>query len=833
MESLLQDIRYGARQLWRSPAFTVAALATLALGIGANTALFTLGNAIIAKPLAGVLQSDRLLWVTAAHRSGQPATMSYPDFVEYRTGLRALVDLAAVSAGGQFALSSGGDPERVRGEVVSGNYFSILRTPFALGRGFTPAEDSVGKPQPVVVVSYDLWQRRFNGDSGIVGTSVVVNGQPLTIVGVTSRGFNGADLELPRHMWLPMALHDVARPEFAGTMGNRGTWWIMPIGRLKPGVNRDQIEPAARTIATRIAEADSISVAGRSVGRVAVSARHEGITTRVWSAKSGLPPGSQREVTPLAILSGVVTGLVLLIACANVANLLLARAVSRRREVAVRLSLGASRARLVRQLFTESVLLAGAASAAGLLLAFWSTDWLISSGILPLMLDVKPDRAVIAFTLFAAALSAILFGLVPALDSTRGNIASVVREGAQSRDSRRTRLQSTFVVAQISLSLALLTTAGLFLRSMYKARTVDIGFEASSQVLALSFDLGLQRYSEERATAFLTRLSERTLGMPGVERVTFTDLAPLGNRYIAGDIVVEGRTASPPAERVAETMVVNQSSVRPGYFQVLGMRLERGRDFTVRDDKTSPRAVILSERTAKELWPADEPLGKRVSLRGEGGPYLTVIGIVSDVMLGGPTESMRATVYVPQLQYSEAKELTMLVRTSGEPGPLADALRRELRSLDPDLPLFNVRTMAEYKQIKLADRMNGAAILGGFGGLALLLASIGVYGVMAFSVIQRTKEIGIRVALGARRADVISLFLGRGLRLTVIGIVIGMSLSFALSRLLQGMLFGLTPTDAVTFLGVAGMLAGVALLASWLPARGAARVDPMQALRYE
>jgi predicted permease len=819
MERLLQDIRYGARQLWRAPGFTVAALATLALGIGANTALFTLGTAILVKPLSGVLQSDRLLWVNAVHPWGRPATMSYPDFKDYREGLSGLVDLAAMSAGGQFALSSGGEPERVRGEIVSGNYFSILRTPFALGRGFTVGEDSVGSPRNVVVLSWAIWQRRFNGDSAIVGKSVVVNGQPLTVVGVTARGFNGGDLELPRHVWLPMALHDVARPDFAGTMDRRGTWWITPIARMKPGVSADQVEAAARTIAARIARIDS--------------AGHHNITARVWSAKSGLPPGSQSEVYPLTVFSAVVTGLVLLIACANVSNLLLARAVSRRREIAVRLSLGAGRLRLIRQLLTESLLLAGGAGVVGLLLAYWSTDWLIASGVFPLMIDVTPDATIIAFVITAAALAAVLFGLVPALESTHVDLARTVKDGAQGRDPRRTRLQSAFVVTQISLSLALLTTSGLFLRSMYKARTVDIGFEASSQVLALSFDLGLQRYSDERANAFIAALQQRTAGMPGVEQVTFTDVAPLGNRYIATEIVVEGRDTTGAASREAVSPTVGQSTLRPGYFQLLGMRLVRGRDFTMRDDRTAPAVIIISERTAKDFWPNQDPIGQRVSVRGEKGPFLTVVGVVSDVMLGGPTESLRPVVYVPQLQYPDAKAVTMLVRTSGEPGPLAEGLRREIKAMDPNLPIYDVRTLAEYKQLKLSDRMNGATILGGFGGLALLLASIGVYGVMAFSVIQRTKEIGIRVALGARRRDVISLFVGRGMRLTAIGVGIGMVLSLAMSKLLQGMLFGLTPTDAGTFFGVAALLGVVALAASWLPARRAARVDPMQALRYE
>jgi predicted permease len=819
MDTLIQDIKYGVRQLWRSPVFTVAALATLALGIGANTALFTLGRGIISQPLSGVLQSDRLIWLTSAWSNGHPTQMSYPDFVDYRDGLRSIAELSA-TAGAQFSLMSRGDPERVRGQIVSGNYFSVLRTPFALGRGFIPSEDSVGSPRPVVVLSHDLWQRRFNGDSSIVGQSVVVNGQPLTVVGITAQGFNGADLELPRHVYVPMALHGSSRPDFAGSMNSRHHWWITPIARLRDGATREQADATARTIAARIAVADTIA--------------HKGITARAFPAKSGLPPGSKREVFPLAIVASVVTGLVLLIACANVSNLLLARSVTRRREMGIRLSLGAGRIRLLRQLLTESLLLSVAAGTAGLLMAFWFTDWLLSSGILPLQLDVTPDAKVIAFAISAAMLATILFGLVPAFESTRSDIASAVKDGNLGRDPRRARLQSTFVVTQLSLSLVLLTIAGLFLRSMHKARNVEIGFAATSQVLALSFDLGLQGYSDDRASAFISRLSERARGLPGVEDVSFTDVVPMGERYTGTEILVEGQAgASGSSTRESHPVSVFQATVHPGFFRTLGVPLVRGRDFTSSDNKESTPVVIISDGFAKATWPNQDPLGRRISLRGDKGPYLTIVGVAKDVMLGGPTEAQRSVVYVPQPQYPDNKLLTLLARTTGEPGPLADALRREIRQMDANLPLYNVRTMAEYKQHKLADRMNGAAILGGFGGLALLLASIGVYGVMAFSVMQRTREIGIRIALGARARDVVGLFVGRGMRLTVIGVTIGLALSMALSRLMQGMLFGLTPTDTMTFLGVAALLAAVALLASWLPARGAARVDPMQALRHE
>jgi putative ABC transport system permease protein len=818
MDALIQNIRYGLRQIWRAPLFTVAAVATLALGIGANTALFTLGSAIMSKPLPGVNQSDRMVWVMNATKSGRPVSMSYPDFLDYRSGLSGLLDLSA-STENDFALSGDGEPVRVKGIAVSANFFAITRTPFALGRGFTAEEDSAGKSAPVVVLSHRLWQRRYAGDSSIVGKRVVVNSVPLTVVGVTASGFNGADLEEPRGVFLPMATFRVILPGFT-EWDDRGSRWAKGIGRMKAGVTIDQVRSAAQTIAVRNAAADTAS--------------HLGLTAFVGSAKSGLPPGAEKEVVPVAMLSAVVTGLILLIACANVSNLLLARGVSRRREIGIRLSIGATRMRLVAQLLTESSMLALLSAAAGILLAYLSTDWLLSSGVLPLQFDVRPDAGIIAFTTGAAAFAAIVFGLVPAIEATKTDVSSAVKDGTAGRDPRRARIQSGFVVTQLALSLVLLTTSGLFLRSMYKARNVEIGFEATAQVVGVSVDLGIQNYSAKRAATFVEALRDRALAIPGVQKATFTDVPPMGNRYIIGDILLEGETGTESnAANPRPQILVNQASVRPGYFAVLGMQLQRGRDFTAADDKSAPGAVIVSQTTAKTLWPGQDALGKRIRLRGLRSPLLSVVGIAPDVMLGGPTENKLATTYVPSMQYEENGRITMLVRTAGEPGQLAAGLRQAVRELDPDLPVFDVQTLAQYRQIKLSERMNAASIIAAFGGLALLLASIGVYGVMAFSVMQRTKEIGIRIALGARGADVTALFVKRGLRLTLIGVAIGLGLSAAVSKLMQGMLFGLTPTDGATFIGVAGLLTLVALLASWFPARRAASVDPLNALRSE
>jgi putative ABC transport system permease protein len=802
MDSLLQDLRYGARQLWRSPAFTVAAIATLALGIGANTALFTMLRAIVSQPVAGVNASDRLVWVTPM-RPGGPQRMSRAHYVQFRDGLRQYLDLASL-ADSRFSISGGtADAEEVEGQLVQGDFFGVLRTPFALGRGFTRDEDSQISASHVAVLSHGFWQRRFNGDSAVLGKSIVVNGTPLTIVGVAARGFNGPELETPKSVWVPRAIRDSQIDRSRA---------LSAIGRLKEGVREADVLPAVRTIAARIAKDDDRAAP----------------TATLYSARSGLPPGAEDEVMPVAILGAAVTAIVLLIACANVSNLLLARAVARRREIAVRLSLGASRGRVTRQLLTESLLLATSAGALGLWLAYATNNLLLQTEAMPILLDVRPDATIIAFTFAAALLAAVFFGLVPALESTRGDIAAAVKEGMQARDPRRARLQGSLVVAQVALSLALLTTGALLVRSMQKANSVDVGFDATSRVIGLSFNLGLIDYSDERADQFVRTLIERGTGVPGVQGVSLADIRPLSNRSMSAELTVENADSS----LTARARTVSMNSVRPAFFNVLGMRLIRGRDFGSEDAPGSQPVMIVSEQVAKRLWPGADPLGKRVKMF-EDGDWITVIGVASDALVGGPTEQQAPFVYLPQTQRLSAKELTLLARTTGDPRTLIEFLRREVRAMDPSIAISAVNTMDAYKRIKLAPRMTGARILGGFGALALLLACIGVYGLMAFTVLQRTREIGIRIALGAKHRDVLRLFVARGMRLTGVGVAIGLALSLAMSRLLQGMLFGLTPTDAGTFIGVAALLAGVALVACWLPARRAATVDPAIALRTD
>jgi putative ABC transport system permease protein len=554
-------------------------------------------------------------------------------------------------------------------------------------------------------------------------------------------------------------------------------------------------------------------------------------TGRTFSARSGI--GTDPELIPVTLLAAAVTGVVLLIACANVSNLLLGRAVSRRREIAVRLAIGAGRGRVIRQLLTESLLLGGLASGAALLLAVWGAHLVVTT-MIPLPLELAPDPRVLAFSVGAALITTVLFGLVPAMHATRADVAVTLKEGAPGASARRARLQSGFVVAQVALSLVLLVTAGLFLRSLQKAQAIDVGFDPSEQVLALSFDLRMQRYTEERELEFVRQLAEGARGLPDVESVALASQVPMSGRLIFADISLPGDEAASDATRDPGSRVMAlETSITPGYFRTLRLPLVRGRDFDARDAAGAPGVAIVSAHLASRLWPGEDPLGKRLSIAGRRGPFLTTVGVAREALVAGVRERSSSTVYVPRAQRPEVADLTLLVRASGEASRLAGALRSEVRSLDPNLPVYGVKTLAQYRREHMAESRHGSTLLAVFGGLALLLASIGVYGVLAFAVSQRTREIGVRMALGAREREVVGLFLREGARRTMLGVAIGLALSVAVARLLASVFLGVTPGDAVAFAGVAGLLIAVATLACWVPARRAAKVDPMQALRYE
>lgn len=818
MDTLLHDLRYAIRQLTRAPGFTIVAAITLATGIGANTALFSLAYAVLGRPLPEIGHPEGLVWIAPSDVRGGPRALmlSYPDFLDFRDSSNVFSSASALGQA-DFAISSGGEPARVRGALVSADYFRMLEVRLPLGRGFTRDDDRPDATQPVVVISDRLWRERFNASPEVLGTTLTVDGRALTIVGVTPPRFNGAEHSERRDVWIPLSYAGTILPGFEHFLTSRGTWWLSAMGRLAPGVSQARASAAMATIAGRLAQLDS--------------AEHGHLTARVLPARGGLGPNDGNDIAPVALLAGTVTLLVLLIACANVSNLLLGRAVARRREIAVRLSLGAARARLVRQLLTESALLAALGSALGLLIAAWATDLLAS--MIPAPIDVTPDLRVLGFTLVIAALTGVAFGIVPALNATRHDVASALKDAVIGADRSRARLQRGFVVAQISLSLVLLITAGMFLGGLYKASRVDMRFDATDNVLAASFDVGMQGYTAERATAFLDQLETRVRALPGVEAVSFTNQVPLGERHIGTEITIQGDADATKRFGESSGFEVYESTIRPDYFRTIGIPLARGRDFTTEDRVGSEPVAIVSEDFARAAWPNGDALGKRISTDGARGPYMTVVGVAREALTMGLGERPRPIVYRAQRQRPGITDLTLLVRRNGIAADLGAPVRDILRDLDRDLPVYDVQSLAQYRYDRGAESRMGSALLTIFGSLALLLATVGVYAVMAFTVSQRTREIGVRVALGAAHRQIVRLFIGEGVRLAAIGVVIGIGLAAVVAKLLASVFLGLSMSDAIAFAAGAAVLGLAAMVASWLPARRAARIDPMVALRAD
>jgi predicted permease len=816
---MLQDLRYGFRSLVKSPAFTAVAALSLALGIGANTAIFSLVNVLLLRPIpVQDAEAVAAVFMTDQRNPGN-LPLSHLNYKDLRDQNQVFSGMAAFSFA-QVNWSTGNESEQIPVQIVSGNYFALLGAQPPLGRGFLPEEDE--KPTPVAVLSEGFWQRSLGGDPSIVGKTLTLNRTPFTVIGIAPRGFTGTLLGGGPAAWVPMSMHDVVQPNFDWYEQRRGLF-LFAFGRLKPGVTVDQASANLRTIFTQLEQAYPADNKGRSAGaRPLLDARLNP------QGQGGAP------VVQISMILMIVVGIVLLIACANIANLLLARANRRRREIAVRLALGANRTRLVRQLLTESVLLSIVGGVVGLLLAYWLIGLLASADLqLPIPVDdtISLDGRVLAFTTLLALATGLLFGIAPALQASKPDVVPVLKnENVPTGSGRRgvrgfLGLREALVVAQVAASLVSLVAAGVFLRSLNAAYATDTGFETKG-VLIMTFNLGREGYSPDRGQLFYEQVVDRVSGLPGVQHAAIAQSPPLGGGFLRS-VFPEGADTT-----TRDRILVQVNPVGPGYLEAIDVPMVRGRDFTRSDTADTPFVVIINETMAEQFWPGQDAIGKRFKFFGEE-QFNTVIGIARNAKYNGVAEDPIPFIYRPIRQdYQPAA--TLHVRGAGDAASLAPAVRREVQSIDPTLSIFNVRTLEEQVAESLAPLRMNVILLTTFGTLALLLASIGLYGVASYSVAQRTREIGVRMALGARASSVLRLVLGHGLMLVGLGLLLGLALAFVLGGAVPAdLLANTSPRDPLTFLGTSVLLAAVALIASYVPARRATRIDPLIALRTE
>ena len=827
-----QDLVYAARMLRKNPGFAAAAILTLALGIGANTAIFSLVNATLLQRLP-VQNRDRLLYV---FNGPQWNILSYPAYAALRDGNRMLDGLAAWG-GITASLNADGETDLVSGVIVTGNFFDLLGVTAERGRLLSVHDDVTPGAHPVAVVSHRLWQTRFAGKPDIVGTQVRLNGGVFTIVGVTPPGFPGPQLGVMRDVYVPMMMQALMRPPRAGYSGeqnpdllkNPNNGWLFQVALRKTGVTPEQAQAELVAVATTYVRAANAAARSPRIMLVPVDAGD---------------PAERQQMRSVATLLACVVGAVLLIACANVANLLLSKAAARRREVAIRLALGASRWRIVRQLLTESVLLAIVGGAAGLLLA-----WVVvqafqaappPAGALPVALEFAVDRRVLLFSLGLSLLTGVVFGAAPALQASRPGLVPALKDEAFVPDgrSRRFNLKKALVVAEVALSLVLLIAAGLFIRSLRVAQTIDPGF-AVDELVTAPLSVNLLRYTRAQGREFYQRVIDRMEQMPGVKSASVARIAVLTGGARVTTIAVEGRPDSgnrAQSEGGGFSTTAGQTAlanvIGPGFFTTLGIPIVNGRDFSAQDTEDHPPVAIVSETMAKQFFPGEDPIGKRFTTAGGGvnGPWIEIVGISRDSKYAALGETPSPVVYLPLAQRHETG-VTLYVRATVPPGPLVARIRREIQGIEPNLPVPNIQTMNDTIGTSLYAPRMGAMLLTVFGALALLLASLGVYGVLAFSISRRTREIGIRMALGADRRSVFALVIREGMWLVGIGLAIGLGAGLYAAESIKSFLFDVSTRDVTTFTSVPCVLAAVALVACYVPARRAMRVDPMVALR--
>jgi len=813
VSTLIADLRYSFRSLLKNPGLTLAAILSLGLGIGANTTIFTWVQAVLFRPIPLAADQSTIRIAAMENREGQSRSWSYPNFVDFRDRAR-MMDIVAQDDR-TFNIAVDDTAERAWGGLVSGNYFDVMGIRPAAGRFFTAQDDVTPGGHPVAVLSYANWQRRFSGDPSIVGKQVTINNTPMTIIGVAPEGFIGSFLGVATAAWVPMAM----QKEMMGgdSMNQRGNGWFQTIVRLRPGVSQQQAQAEASSIMAQLEQEYRDFNDGRRLRIV-----------QTWEA----PFGAGTVLAPILAVLSVLVALVLVIACANVANLLLSKAVSRRREVAVRLSLGASRARLVRQLLTESLMLATIAGTAGVVMAYWTMDVIMAfvpPVDMPIDLGLRMDGTTLLFALAVSLATGLVFGLAPALQSSGNQTINALKEEGRSGSGGRTtgRLRNALVVAQVAVCLVLLVAATLFLRSFIAAQSLSPGFDASHVVTA-SMDMFPSGYTGDRHREFQRRAIEAVSAIPGVQSAAFGSRLPLGfGGNNSTSVGVEGYV---PREN--EEIVINYSTVGPKYFATMGIPLRQGREYNELDTLQSPRTLVINEAMARRYWPQGNALGGKIRV---GPNFAEVIGIAADSKYSSINERPLPQLFFP-MSRSETSTLRLFVKTGGEPGPLVAEVRNAIRGVDASLPVYDARTLNEHMQIAVFAQRMAADLLGAMGVLALLLAAIGLYGVMAYAVSQRTQELGIRLALGASPGSLLGMVVRQGMTLTVIGLAIGLALAlgaFGSIGAVRTLLPGISPLDPVTFIAVPALLATIALLASWIPGRRAGKVDPLVALRCE
>ena len=823
MRAFFQDVRYGLRVLAKNRGSSAVILLILSIGTGANTAIFTLVNAVLIRPLPGVSRPEELIRLYRKQSRQITSNFGYPDYVDYRDRSKLFAGLAA-QAGAVISFANG-TPKRLSGAAVSGNYFPVLGVQPALGRLLNPDDDQTEGAHWVAVISHSLWRQAFGADPAAVGRRVMLNGYSFTVVGVAHAGFRGAAIGGSVDVWVPLMMHRQAVPRLAALDMLRGRefGWLSIYGRLNPGVSLDQARAEISSIARRLELQYPATNEGREADVVA------GV---------GLSPAERANLRRFLGLLFAAVALVLLIACGNVATLLVARAGARRREIAVRLAVGAGRARLIRQLLTESVLLAVPAAAAGLLLTPWILTVLLR--FVPpygtaLRAAPAPDSTVFAFTLSLAVLTGILFGLAPALQASRVDLVASLKDAAPA-SRRKPGLQDLLVITQVALSLVLLSGAGLVLRTMQRILAIDRGFE-TEHVLLASVDLAIQGYSEARGMEFYVQLLDRILAIPSVRAASVAKTNPATGYAERRSVFYEGQEPPPEVRRRRTDLGIRAeiNSVSPGYFRTLEIPLLAGRDFTWQDRAGSTRTAILSRRLAEQLWPGQNPIGKRLAVPDFSGPPqppVEVIGVAKDGKFRSLLAEAPLLLYLPILQnYQPGVDLQ--IQTAGDPTALVPVLRREVAALDPNLPVFDARTLGQQVDQTLWEQRAAAGLIGSFGLVSLALACVGLFSALAHSVSLRRHEIGIRMALGARQRDVRAMVVRDGLALASAGVIVGLGAALLLTRLIASFLYGVSPTDPLTFLSVSLLLIAVSTAASYLPAREATRVDPLIALRQQ